>query len=96
MIQFGEEKAHRIPYCPLRLPEKRLEQGGVWSSFLNNSDRTKGNGLKFFHRRFGMDITKDFFSEGLIRHWHMIPERLWSHHPWRFSRKGNCGTERND
>ena len=72
---FSMEKTRlRGDLIALPISERCLQQEQGWS-FLTG-DRMRGNGLKLHQDKFRLDIRKNFFTEGVVKHWNRLPREV--------------------
>ena len=73
-VYSGEKEAGGRPYCSLPIPERCLQQEQGWS--LLAGDRMRGNGLKLHQSKFRLDIRKNIFTKGVVKHWNTVPRKV--------------------
>lgn len=79
--ESGEEEAEKGLHCSLELPGRMLQLGEGLALF--SGDKAQGDGFKLHQKRIGLNIRKNFFTEGCQTLKEDAQEKWWIHHPWR-------------
>ena len=83
MVWSGKEEAQEIPQGSLQLPGRRLWRRRVGFLLPDNTDMTRGNGLKLHRGGLGWILGKTASQKEWSGTGTGCTGKWWSHRPWR-------------